>query len=68
MILNIETEREEDGRWIAEVAELPGVTAYAASPGEAKAKVQALALGVVAGRIENGETGLDFSSISFIAA
>ena len=68
MILNIEIEREEDGRWIAEVAELPGVMAYGASPGEAKAKVQALALRVVADRIENEETGLDFSSISFIAA
>ena len=68
MILKIEIEREEDGRWIAEVAELPGVMSYGASPGEAKTKVQGLALGVVAGRIENGETGLDFSSISFIGA
>jgi predicted RNase H-like HicB family nuclease len=64
MLLNIEIEREEDGRWIAEVAELPGVMAYAASPGEAKAKVQALALRVVADRIENEGTGLDFSSIA----
>ncbi len=64
MILNIEIEREEDGRWIAKVAELPGVMAYGASPGEAKAKVHALALRVVADRIENEETGLDFSAYS----
>ena len=64
MLLNIEIEREEDGRWIAEVAELPGVMAYGESPGEAKAKVQALALRVVAGRIENEGTGPDSGAYS----
>jgi len=68
MILNIELEQEEDGRWIAEVAELPGVMAYGVTPEEAKSKVQALALRVVADRIENSEAEMDFSSISFIAA
>jgi predicted RNase H-like HicB family nuclease len=68
MILNIELEQEEDGRWIAEVAELSGVMAYGATPEEAKSRVRALALRVVADRIENDEAGTDFSSIYFIAA
>jgi len=44
MTFKIEIERESDGRWIAEVIELPGVMAYGATPEEARAKVQALAL------------------------
>ncbi len=48
MTFKVEIEREDDGRWIAEVLELPGVMAYGASSEEAKAKVQALALRVVA--------------------
>lgn len=68
MILNIELELEEDGRWIAEIVEIPGVMAYGESPEDAKSKVQALALRVVADRIENKEHGADFSNISFIAA
>ena len=54
-MLRIETEREEDGRWLAEVAALPGVLAYGATDAEARSKVQALALRVIADRIENGE-------------
>jgi predicted RNase H-like HicB family nuclease len=50
MFLEIEIEQEEDGRWIAEVVELPGVMAYGATQGEAKAKIQALAPRVLAGR------------------
>jgi predicted RNase H-like HicB family nuclease len=53
VILNIELEQEEDGRWIAEIVELPGVMAYGTSPEDAKSKVQALALRVLAERIEN---------------
>ena len=48
MTLLIEIEQEEDGRWIAEVVDLPGVLAYGRTREEAKAKVQALALRVVA--------------------
>lgn len=48
--LLVELEQEEDGRWIAEVPELPGVVVYGDSIDEAKAKVQALALRVVADR------------------
>ena len=53
--MKIEIEREEDGRWIAEVNELPGVMAYGTSRDEAIAKAQALALRVIADRLEHGE-------------
>jgi predicted RNase H-like HicB family nuclease len=66
--LKVETEQEEDGRWIAEILDLPGVLAYGASPSEAQARAQALALRVVADRLEHGETGPDLLDISFIAA
>lgn len=53
--MKIEIEREDDGRWIAEVSELPGVMAYGTSRDEAIAKAQALALRVIADRLEHGE-------------
>jgi len=56
MRLTIETEREADGRWIAEVPELPGVLAYGASENEAAAKAEALALRVLADRLDHGES------------
>jgi predicted RNase H-like HicB family nuclease len=55
MSYSIEIERETDGRWIAEVLGLPGVLAYGATSQEAIAHVQALALRVLADRLENGE-------------
>lgn len=51
----VETEREEDGRWIAEVPALPGVLAYGEARDEAIAKAEALALRVLAERLEQGE-------------
>jgi predicted RNase H-like HicB family nuclease len=54
-MLRIESEREEDGRWIAEVPALPGVLAYGITKAEAAAKVKALVLRVIADRVENGE-------------
>ena len=54
-MLRMEIEREEDGRWIGEVPELPGVLAYGVTEAEARAKTTALALRVIADRIENGE-------------
>jgi predicted RNase H-like HicB family nuclease len=54
-MLKIESEREEDGRWIAEVPALPGVLAYGATEAEASVKVKALALRVIADRLDNGE-------------
>jgi predicted RNase H-like HicB family nuclease len=67
MVLKVELEQEADGRWIAELPELPGVMAYGASRDEALAKVKALALRVVADRLEHGETAPDLPSISFAA-
>ncbi len=64
----IETEQEDDGRWIAEVMELPGVLVYGSSPEDAIAKVQALALRVLAERIEDGEDESELLSVSFQAA
>ncbi len=54
-MLRIETEREEDGRWLAEVPALPGVLSYGATDTEARARATALALRVIAERIETGE-------------
>jgi predicted RNase H-like HicB family nuclease len=56
MDLLIETEIEEDGRWIAEVPQLPGVLAYGATAEEAAARAEALALRVLAERLEQGES------------
>jgi predicted RNase H-like HicB family nuclease len=56
MNLTLECEREEDGRWLAEVAALPGVLAYGTSANEAMAKAEILALRVLAERLEHGET------------
>ena len=52
MTFTIETEQEEDGRWIAEVTEIPGAMVYGATTEEAIAKVQALALRVLAEGLE----------------
>ena len=68
MVFKVETEQESDGRWIAEVVELPGVLAYGVSQQDALARVQALALRVVADRLEHGEAGREFLDISFKAA
>lgn len=51
----VEIEREDDGRWIAEVVALPGVMAYGSTREEALAKVEVLALRVLADRLEHGE-------------
>ena len=55
-MLKVESEREKDGRWIAEIPALPGVLAYGATEAEARAKATALALRVIADRLDNGET------------
>ncbi|MGH8529971.1 MAG: type II toxin-antitoxin system HicB family antitoxin [Nevskiales bacterium] len=56
MNFTIEFEQEMDGRWLAEVPELPGVLAYGVSSDEAMSKAEALALRVLAERLENGES------------
>ena len=55
--MKIEIEREDDGRWIAEVPDLPGVLVYAQSREEAISKVKALALRVLADRPKPRATG-----------
>jgi predicted RNase H-like HicB family nuclease len=67
MKLSIESEREEDGRWLAEVPQLPGVLAYGANRNEALAKAQVLALRTLAERIEHGEGSPEPITISIAA-
>jgi len=59
MSLKVEVEREDDGRWIAEVPELPGVLAYGQGRQEAVDRAEALALRVIADRLEHGEPVAD---------
>lgn len=68
MILMVELERETDGRWIAEVPELPGVLVYGVDENEALSKVKAFALRVIADRLEHGEATPDLADVSFRAA
>ncbi|MFZ5819198.1 MAG: type II toxin-antitoxin system HicB family antitoxin [Chloroflexota bacterium] len=56
MKFTVEYEQEEDGRWLAEVKELPGVLVYGENPDDAAARAQALALRVIADRLEHGES------------
>jgi predicted RNase H-like HicB family nuclease len=68
MRFTVEIEREVDGRWLAEVIDLPGVQAYGDTRARAIAAVQALALRVIAERIEHGEDVPDgLLSVSFAA-
>ncbi|WP_414039523.1 type II toxin-antitoxin system HicB family antitoxin [Acidithiobacillus sp. M4-SHS-6] len=55
MRLHVEYEQEEDGRWIAEIPELPGVMCYGVSRTDAAAKVEAMALRAIAERLDEGE-------------
>ncbi len=68
MNFTLETEQEDDGRWIAEVQQLPGVLAYGATRDEAMAKAEALALRVLAERLDHSETGPQPISIGIAAA
>ena len=68
MDFNLECEREEDGRWLAEVPQLPGVLAYGATADEAMAKAEVLALRVPAERLEHGESRAHSIKISVAAA
>jgi predicted RNase H-like HicB family nuclease len=64
----VEVEREEDGRWIAEVLSLPGVMVYAETRDEAMSKVEALALRVLADRLDHGEAVPEVTRLFFAAA
>ena len=67
MNFEIECEREEDGRWLAEVPKLPGVMAYGTSADDAMAKAEVLARRVLAERLEHGECRPQSMSISVAA-
>lgn len=68
MTFRIELEQEADGRWIAEIVALPGVLAYGVTQTDAMAKVQALALRVLADRMEHGEAVAELLNVTFQAA
>jgi predicted RNase H-like HicB family nuclease len=66
--LSVQFDHEDDGRWIAIVPELPGVLCYGGTRDEALRAAQALALRVIADRIEHGEASPDDASVTFNAA
>ena len=66
MTLTVEFDREEDGRWIAEIPEIPGCMVYGASREDALGRAEALALRVLADRIEHGEASPEEASVTFI--
>ena len=68
MIFRFEIEQEVDGRWLAEVEALPGVQSYGVTRTDAVAKIQALALRVLAERLEHGEAVPEYLNVSFHAA
>lgn len=68
MRFTVETEQEADGRWIAEMIELPGAMKYGCSREEVVAHAEALALRVVADCIEHGEHPVGPIEITFVAA
>lgn len=68
MQYTVETEQESDGRWIAEIVEIPGVMKYGQSREEAIGQAEALVLRVIAERLENGEHPVEPIEITFAAA
>ena len=66
--MTIELDREEDGRWLTGIPELPGVMAYGQTREEAVARVKALALRVMADRLEHGETIPELMDVFSVAA
>ncbi|MFZ5868702.1 MAG: type II toxin-antitoxin system HicB family antitoxin [Thermodesulfobacteriota bacterium] len=68
MAMRVETEREADGRWIAEVPELPGVMVYGRTRQEAINRVQALALRAIADRLDHGEAIPELDELFAVSA
>ena len=64
MKLTVEFDREEDGRWIADVVDLPGAMAYGATREQALYTAKALALRIIADRLEHGELDADFPALT----
>ncbi|MBI4479812.1 MAG: type II toxin-antitoxin system HicB family antitoxin [Acidobacteria bacterium] len=65
--LKVKLYREEDGRWLADIPALPGVTAYGKTRKQAVAAAEALALRVIADRLEHGEATPGEIQVSFVA-
>jgi predicted RNase H-like HicB family nuclease len=68
MIFAIEIEQEKDGRWIAEIPQIPGAMTYGSTRAEAVSRVEALALRVLAERIEHGESSPVIEKVFSVAA
>jgi predicted RNase H-like HicB family nuclease len=68
MSMKVEVEQEEDGRWIAEVPELSGVLAYGQERQEAVDRAEALALRVIADRLDQGEPVPDLAQVFSVHA
>ncbi len=68
MRLAVETEQEDDDRWIAEIGQIPGALCYGGSRQEAISKVEALALRVLADRLEHGEAPRELEEVFSVAA
>ncbi|MBC7369618.1 MAG: type II toxin-antitoxin system HicB family antitoxin [Undibacterium sp.] len=66
--MQIDVEREDDGRWIAEVSALPGAMAYGSTKAEAIIKVEALVLRALADKIEHGEDAPEIARVFTVAA
>jgi predicted RNase H-like HicB family nuclease len=64
----IETEQEDDNRWIAEIQEISGVLVYGNTQQQAITKAQSLALRVIADKLEHGEMAFGLTSFEFVAA
>ena len=67
MQMTVETERESDGRWLAEVIDIPGAMQYGQTREQAVARAEALALRVMAERIEQGEQPIEAIQVTFAA-
>ncbi len=66
--LTVEVDREEDGRWIAEALEIPGVLSYGISRDEAISNVERLAIKVIADRVAHGELPSSAFNVAFVVA
>ena len=67
MTFTVEIEQETDGRWIAEIPQIPGAMAYGSSRPEAVVRVEALGLRVLAERIEQGESSPEIDQVFAVA-
>ncbi len=68
MSFTVETEQESDGRWIAEIPQIPGAMSYGSTHAEAVARAEALGLRVLAERIEQGESSPEIEQVFTVAA